>query len=248
MRLTVTPLLRRLVKRLPESLQPLAIRRLGAIRDGLVWPLPLAMYGRSALNGSGSTFVLGGTRYRYLWHPHMATWTTERAVELPVAWHRVRSADPASTLEVGNVLSHYFPTAHAVVDKYEQAPGVINEDVVSFSPSRRYELIISVSTLEHVGWDEQPKDAAKVFRAIDHLRDLLTDDGELVFTIPKGWHTELDRRLSEWSIPLAERLCLKRMSADGRWMQVECGELEDVQYGSPYHCANGVWIGVIRRS
>jgi hypothetical protein len=38
-----------------------------------------------------------------------------------------------------------------VLDKYEQAPGVINEDVVSFSPPQKYDLIVSVSTLEHVG-------------------------------------------------------------------------------------------------
>ena len=111
MSLSVRPLLRPLVRRLPEPMQPVAIRRLEAIREGLVWSLPLAMYGRCALNGSGSSFVLGGRRYRYLWHPYMATWRTERAVEVPVAWDRVRNTDPASTLEIGNVLSHYFLTA-----------------------------------------------------------------------------------------------------------------------------------------
>ena len=60
MSLSVRPLLRPLVRRLPEPMQPLAIRRLEAIREGLVWPLPLAMYARCALDGSGSTFELGG--------------------------------------------------------------------------------------------------------------------------------------------------------------------------------------------
>jgi hypothetical protein len=246
MRLSVRPLLRPLVRLLPEPLQPPAIRRLEAIREGLVWSMPLAMYARSALNGSGSTFVLGGKRYRYLWHPYMATWRTERAVEVPVAWDRVRNTDPASTLEIGNVLSHYFPTAHTVVDKYERAPGVINEDVVSFSPDRPYDLIVSVSTLEHVGWDEKPKDPAKVLRAIDRLRGLLTDSGELVFTVPKDWHPELDTYLSEGRIPLAKRLCLKRISADGRWAEVDPRELEEIRYDTPFPYANGVTFGVVR--
>jgi len=246
MRLTVRPLLRPLVRRLPEPLQPVAIRRLGAIREGLVWSMPLAMYARCALNGSGSSFVLGGKRYRYLWHPYMATWRTERAVEVPVAWDRVRNTDPASTLEIGNVLSHYFPTTHTVVDKYERAPGVINEDVVSFSPHRRYDLIVSVSTLEHVGWDEKPKDPAKVLRAIDRLRGLLTDTGELMFTVPKDWHRDLDRHLSEGDIPLAEHRCLKRISADGRWAEVDCRALEEVRYDTPFPYANGVTFGVVR--
>jgi hypothetical protein len=247
MRLTVRPLLRPLVRRLPEPLQPLAIRRLEAIREGLVWSMPLAMYARSALNGSGSSFVLAGRRYRYLWHPHMATWRTERAVEVPVAWERVRNTDPASTLEIGNVLSHYFPTSHTVVDKYERAPGVINEDVVSFSPQRSYDLIVSVSTLEHVGWDETPRDPEKVLRAIDRLRGLLTDTGELMFTVPKDWHPELDRNIFTGRIPFAEHLCMKRISADARWAEVDCGELADVRYDTPFPYANGVTFGVVRK-
>lgn len=247
MSLSVRPLLRPLVRRLPEPLQPLAIRRLEVIREGLVWSLPLAMYGRCALNGSGSSFVFGGKRYPYLWHPYMSTWLTERAVEVPVAWDRVRNADPASTLEIGNVLSHYFPTRHTVVDKYELAPGLINEDVVSFSPDRTYDLIVSVSTLEHVGWDEKPRDPEKVLRAIDRLRGLLTDAGELLFTVPKGWHPELDRYLSEGRIPLAERRCLKRISSDGRWAEVDCRELEELRYDAPFPYANGVTVGVVRK-
>jgi hypothetical protein len=246
MRLTVRPLLRPLVRRLPETLQPVTIRRLEAIREGLVWPLPLGMYARCALDGSGSTFELGGRRYRYLWHPYMSTWRSERSVEVPVAWDRVRNADPASTLEIGNVLSHYFPAAHTVVDKYECAPGVINEDVVSFSPKRSYDLIVSVSTLEHVGWEETPKDPAKVFRAIEHLRGLLTETGELLFTVPKGAHPELDRYLAEGRIPLAEQRCMKRISAEGRWAEVDCRELEQVRYDTPFPYANGVTFGVAR--
>jgi hypothetical protein len=246
MSLSVRPLLRPLVRRLPEPLQPSAIRRLEVIREGLVWSLPLAMYARCALNGSGSSFMLGGKRYRYLWHPYMATWRTERAVEVPVAWEKVRNTDPASTLEIGNVLSHYFPTTHTVVDKYEHAPGVINEDVVSFSPDRSYDLIVSVSTLEHVGYDEQPKDPEKGLRAIEHLRGLLTDSGELLFTVPKDWNPELDRNLAAGAIRLAERLCLERISADGRWAEVDWDELEELRYDTPFPYANGVTFGVVR--
>jgi len=120
------------VRHLPRPLQPLAIRRLDSAREGLNWYRPLVLYGSAALGGRSTTFMLGGTRYRYLWHPYMTTWRSERAVELPIAWSRVRKADPANILELGNVLSNYFPVRHAVVDKYEQTPGVINEDIVGF--------------------------------------------------------------------------------------------------------------------
>jgi hypothetical protein len=246
MALTVRPLLRPLVRRLPEPMRPAAVRRLEAVREGLVWAIPLWMYARCALSGEESRFTLGGRRFRYLWHPYMSTWLTERAVEVPVVWDRVRAADPADTLEIGNVLSHYFPGRHTVVDKYESAPGVINEDVVDFSPGRRYGLIVSISTLEHVGWDEQPKDPGKGLRAIEHLRGLLADGGELVFTVPRGWNPELDRRLADGTVRLADRLCLKRISAEGRWTEVDCSELEQVAYDAPFPYANGVTVGVAR--
>ena len=236
------------MKHLPRPLQPFATRRLDMAREGLDWYRPLAIYGQSILAGRPTTFTLGGVRHRYLWHPYMTTWRSERAVELPVAWSRVRRVDPASTLEVGNVLSNYFRARHAVVDKYEQTPGVINEDIVDFDPGRRFELIVSVSTLEHVGWDEdEPRDPEKVLRAIERLRELLTPSGELVFTVPHGWHTDLDGYLADGRVPLAGRWCLKRISADGQWMEVDYAELEDIAYDSPFRYANGVTVGVVRR-
>ena len=235
------------MRHLPRPLQPLAIRRLDSAREGLNWYRPLVLYGSAALGGRSTTFMLGGTRYRYLWHPYMTTWRSERAVELPIAWSRVRKADPANILELGNVLSNYFPMRHAVVDKYEQTPGVINEEIVDFDPGRRYELIVTISTLEHVGWDEgEPRDPEKVLRAIERLRELLTPDGELLFTVPHGSHTALDGYLSEGRVPLAGRWCLKRVSADGRWSEVSCDQLEDVAYDSPFRFANGVTVGLVR--
>jgi hypothetical protein len=131
-----------------------------------------------------------------------------------------RWTDPARTLEIGNVLSNFFPVRHLVVDKYERVPGVINEDVVDFSPPGKYDLIVSISTLEHVGWDPpEPRDPLKLLRAVDNLRSHLTDDGELFVTLPRGWNAELDRFISEGGIPFVERLCLKRprRKTGGRW-------------------------------
>jgi hypothetical protein len=98
-----------------------------------------------------------------------------------------------------------------------------------------------------VGWDEsEPRDPDKVLRAIGRLRELLTPGGKLLFTVPHGWHTDLDRYLAEGRVPLAERRCLKRVSADGRWEEVGCEQLEGVAYDSPFRYANGVTVGVVR--
>ncbi|MDR4467711.1 MAG: hypothetical protein MRJ68_05315 [Nitrospira sp.] len=100
------------------------------------------------------TFVFDRKSYPYLYHFCNKTWKNERGVEIPIFRELLLEHDGQRVLEVGNVLSHYFPIHHDVVDKYEVAPGVINQDIVEFVPPERYDLILSISTLEHVGWDE----------------------------------------------------------------------------------------------
>jgi len=78
------------------------------------------------------------------------------------------------------------------LDKYEKGKGVINEDVVDFTPSRKYDLIISISTLEHVGWDETPKEPEKAAKAIENLKRCLNPGGKIVFTVPVGQNPCLD--------------------------------------------------------
>lgn len=59
----------------------------------------------------------------------------------------------------------YVPVAHDVVDKYEGAPGVRNVDVLD-NEDGDLDYVASISTLEHVGWDEQERDADKALRAL----------------------------------------------------------------------------------
>src|SRR2546422_127317 len=81
------------------------------------------------------TFIFNGRSYRYFYHVYNKTWKNERGVEIPIFWEIVQTHQGKRILEVGNVLSHYFHIQHDVVDRYEVAPGVINQDIVVFSPS-----------------------------------------------------------------------------------------------------------------
>ena len=55
----------------------------------------------------------------------------------------------------------YYKFEHDIVDKYEKKKGIINQDIVDYKPDKKYDLIISISTLEHVGWDETPRENYK---------------------------------------------------------------------------------------
>jgi len=84
---------------------------------------------------SGRSFHARGVDHPYFYHTYNETYRNERAVEIPIVWSIVQRVPPERVLEVGDVLSHYFPTRHDVVDKYEQAPRVQNVDVVDFRPA-----------------------------------------------------------------------------------------------------------------
>ena len=179
-------------------------------------------------------------------HPYNGTLNNERAVEVPIVMKYVDRHRGQSILEVGNVLSHYFDFPHDIVDKYEQADGVRNEDVLEFSPRKKYDLVVTISTLEHVGFDETPKNPDKILLAIDHLMSLLAPGGELVVTLPVGYNPTMDEQLRTGAIRFDELYAYLRVASKPRWIDVPLERLERVKYGEPFPFANGVVIGVRR--
>jgi SAM-dependent methyltransferase len=190
------------------------------------------------------TFDLGGVDYRCFHHPYHHTWLNERAVEIPVFQALVEGRDPETMLEVGNVLGHYGPRRHLVVDRYEQAPDVLNEDVVDFDPGRRFELIVSISTLEHVGLDEEPREPDKPLRALERLRGLLAPGGQLVFSIPVGYNRDLDRALRSGAVELDECRALRRVGRG--WHEVACDTVWDATYDELLYQAEAIVVATVR--
>jgi hypothetical protein len=184
-------------------------------------------------------FVVDGREYDYLWHPLESTWRSERAVELPIGLAELASADPQRTLEVGNVLRKYAgaDASHGVIDKYERAPGVVNADALSFSGGP-FDLIVSISTLEHVGYDEQPRDAAKAVRAVENLRGLLSADGGMLATIPIGYNRDLDDALREGS--LGARVSYLARLGELKWKQINAEDMRNV-HGWPWPGTDAVY-------
>lgn len=158
--------------------------------------------------------------YDYFYNSYNPTFTNERVVEIPIAWDEVKRYAPDRVLEVGNVLAHYYNIQHQVVDKYEQAPGVLNADVVDFHPGRLYDLIVSISTLEHVGWDETPREPDKFLRGVANLATLLAPGGTMLVTLPVGYNAAVDHFLATGMIPFTSVGYLKRDEFGGRWREV----------------------------
>lgn len=207
--------------------------------DPLVRRVEWVRHGRSR----GASFALAGRTYPYFVHLHNRSWRNERIVEIPVAWAEIAARPGARVLEIGNVVAHYLRFPHDTVDKYEPYPGVINEDIVAFRPAEPYDLVISISTLEHVGFDEEVRDPSKVLRAVDAIRRLMAPGGLAVLTVPLGYNADIDAHLETGRLRFDRTSCLKRVSADNAWIEVPWSEIRSAAYGTPFPNANALVVG-----
>jgi hypothetical protein len=208
---------------------------------------PLARGARTAtaalLRLRPDRFEYAGRRLRYFAHPYNVTWRNERAVEIPVALSVLAERPGARVLEVGNVLVNYGHGGHDVVDKYEPSPDVFSLDIVDFRTDTPYDVIVAISTLEHVGFDEDVKDPGKPRRAVAHMASLLAPGGRMVVTIPLGYNEALDRDLLADGLGFDAVRYLKRTSRTGRWEEVPAASVAGARYGHPYPWANVVAVG-----
>lgn len=180
------------------------------------------------------TFTYWGAEFAYEENEYNSTRLNERAVEIPIA--RAFIGDGVG-LEVGNVLAHYQPVSHRVVDRYEE--GAENIDV--FDIDGAFDWIIAISTLEHVRWDEEPKDPDAAPAALRHLLTLLKPDGRMLVTVPFGWQPFLDTEIVDGKFEPARECSMVRDGDD--WKQTE---VEHRRYAATTRWAESVWIAEFR--
>lgn len=196
-------------------------------------------------------FQVQDRNYPYFIHPYNRTWRNERAIEIPVVWEYVCNAkEPHTILEIGNVLSHYFDIRHCVIDKWEKCRyygNVVNHDLLSWEPERlsweperQFQLIISISTIEHVGWDDKPKRPEAVVEAFAKIERLLSFGGTALVTVPIGQNPILDQWLCAGKLPFSEMFFLKRISQLNEWIEIGQETALKCSYGSPFPAANAV--------
>ncbi|MCH9651259.1 MAG: hypothetical protein K0U98_23745 [Deltaproteobacteria bacterium] len=196
-------------------------------------------------------FLLKNRQIPYFLHPLVIN--TERIVEISLGRRFLEGEDPAEVLEIGNVLAVFSRVDHRVVDKYEPGSGVENLDIMDFQPDERLRRILCLSTLEHVGIDEEPRDERKALLALKKIPSWLTSEGEALITIPLGHHPRLDTWLTgergrtredelTESLPGAQISFLQRQNAWNVWRQVDRGTARGARYGYPFACANVVAV------
>lgn len=193
-----------------------------------------------------SSFKFNSRDYAYFSHPYNGTWMNERAIEIPLILEQVAAHSPEAVLEVGNVLSHYFKSSHLVVDKYERRADVISQDILEVDLPRKFDCIVSISTLEHVGWDEMPRVPRKHLQAIVKMKSLLLPGGKMFATIPLGYNPSFDEDLFSGGLGCDQVDYFKRLTSTA-WRESVQAEVLDSSYGKKYRAADGlafcVWLG-----
>lgn len=199
-------------------------------------------------------FIFNNNEYNYYYTSKEGYWQyrTERVIEIPIFYGMIKSFSGKKILEVGNTLAHYYPISHTVVDKYEPGDGVINKDIVGFNDGKKYDLIINISTLEHVGFSPQePDQPEKIHDALRSMQKLLKPNGLIISSFPVGFNPEVDKRILDALTPKASGRAnmnnfrfMKRASMGNKWEEFTPTEddIKKAKYGFPYPCANIVAI------
>ena len=192
-------------------------------------------------------FKVNDTLYDLFYHRYNLTWTKERAVEIPYAIKEIESCK-GNVLEVGNVMSHYFNPTWSIVDKYEIADGVINEDINTYKPKNKFDLIIAISTFEHIGWDEDGEpdpftSSVKIMESFNNLKNnCLNKKGRIVISIPIGWNPAIDKLFLDNAFNF-KRISYVARVGDREWVQTSKDKAMTCVYGKPYPYANCIAIG-----
>ncbi len=221
---------------------PWFVRRFGA-SEILLKPLRLALAPDIIPMLPKKTVEFQGRTLDCFYHRYNMTWASERCVVIPIAKSYLDQFPKGAVLEVGNVLSHYFPARHDILDKFEKADGIINQDILDYRPEKQYDLILSISTFEHIGFDDESTEPSggKIKAAIAACRRLLKPGGKFVLTVPVGYNPELDELMRTGELkPDREFYLLRRKKLD--WEPATKADALKCRFKTPFPYANAILV------
>ena len=171
-------------------------------------------------------FSFNNKQYEYFEHPYNRAAENMRTLEVPIITEYMKHHSVLEDiLEIGNVLSHYGMATLDIIDFKE---GPILQDLMTWEPDKRYDLIVSISTVEHIS--AVPEDI------LHKISSLLAPGGEALITLPTGYNSKWDRGLLSGVLPATVVGCMERMD-DNSW--VECSLWEAVK--KPYRTDSYSW-------
>ncbi len=203
------------------------------------------------------SFIFNGTKLNYFYHSYHNHRLGERSVEIPIIRQYLEKTGIRSFLEIGNATNHYYTyfqdliDTKIVVDKYEKGWGVINKDIKDYFIDNKYDLILSISTFEHMDSDcgknpDYVKGKSKfgTFAAdnIFHVcKNLLNDGGIFILTAPLSPHYEWNQTVFETGVFNKDLLNVKSIKKyymkkinEIEWQQIDENDAIKAKYNYPF--------------
>lgn len=174
-------------------------------------------------------FLFNNKLYPYFYHKYHNTFENERCIEIPIIKSFIQP--DKKILEVGATLCHYVPNHNwVVVDKFEKYNGVLNKDIMEFFPNHKFDLIISISTLEHVGFNDK-KSTSKTIDAIHHLiKHCLADKGKMIITMALGHNPHVDYLVYNKQLPADKVYFMKRINNKNEYQQTTMEDIKGIKH------------------
>lgn len=180
-------------------------------------------------------FKLQSKAYAY-WHK--GGWAkTERVVELPLAFEALAVAQ--SVLEVGNVTRQHDPSLeHLVIDlneKHDDWENYQNADVLTYEPETDFDLVLSISTLEHT------------FDIVTAIRRVLSWAPNVIITIPLGYNspggTRTDDAVFEHKYDADVSFLCRTKDDPDEWFEISEDEARRVGFDGFRYGHSGIPVG-----
>lgn len=194
-----------------------------------------------------------------IYNDYNISFFNERSIEIPFSKHLIQNYSKEyknpNILEVGNTLIHYENDSakfqRTILDKYETHPEVINEDIKDYHPKKKFDIIFSISTLEHVGSDyEEIKEDKKFSESINHCLNLLNPNGVLIITLPIFYRSIVDKYIFNKERTFYKKYFFQRKNFRNDWViSSEKDTLKNqnkLKYNLKYPLANALFVGVIK--
>lgn len=186
-----------------------------------------------------------GKQYEYLISSYNATWRNERCIEIPPALDFLKSYKNKKILELGNVLKYYDNSLnHDVIDKYEKSENVMNIDIVDFETENKYDAFVSISTIEHIGWDEPIKDSTKINSTFKKIEKLVKSPDNIFISVPLGYNDVLDDHLLSGKTQFKKTFVINRIDSSNNWEEVSLEKAIQCKYGKKFPAANAIFFGI----
>jgi hypothetical protein len=163
----------------------------------------------------------------------------ERTIEVPIAREFIAAVAASGRMgdlvEVGAVMPYYQtdPVTWPVVDPYDPYRHSIREDAADVDYRGR--IVLSISTIEHIGLCEYGNTAPAPRKAIMVFGSIVRHAAAYLVSWPVGHNALLDDHARQTMYP---RFVYRQCSPDNRWEQI--AERWDFEYGDPYPYGNGV--------